>query len=316
MGDVRWAMFDGDARWAMLDGRWAMGDIRGESLEVDVSDPLVRNISDTALWVAHYRAEESERPDAVFRDPYARALAGERGAQIASAQPFSNQNSWSFVARTYSIDRMVADEVRAGADVVVNLAAGLDTRPYRMDLPASLRWIEMDLGPILDYKEGILGGAQPVCRVERIRVDLADSHARRQALTTALADSRRALALTEGLLIYLDEDQVSGLARDLHDLGVATWILDISSPALLKMLRERGGGMIAAAGAPYKFAPENGPDFFVPLGWKPVEIASLLKTAGRLKRLTGMLRFLALLPDPKKLPPPRPWGAIVRVART
>jgi hypothetical protein len=74
--------------------------------------------------------------------------------------------------------------------------------------------------------------------------------------------------------------------------------------------------MIAAAGAPYKFAPENGPDFFVPLGWKPVEIASLLKTAGRLKRLTGMLRFLALLPDPKKLPPPRPWGAIVRVART
>jgi hypothetical protein len=97
---------------------------------------------------------------------------------------------------------------------------------------------------------------------------------------------------------------------------VATWILDISSPALLKMLRERGGGMIAAAGAPYKFAPETGPDFFVPLGWKPVEIASLLKTAGRLKRLTGMLRFLALLPDPKKLPPPRPWGAIVRVART
>jgi methyltransferase (TIGR00027 family) len=279
------------------------------------STPLVRNISDTALWVAHYRAEETDRPDAVFRDPYARALAGERGAQIAGAQPFSNQNSWSFVARTYAIDRMVADEVRAGADVVINLAAGLDTRPYRMDLSASLRWTEMDLGPILDYKDEILGSAQPVCRVERIRVDLADRNARRLALTTALAGSGRAVVLTEGLLIYLDEDQVSGLARDLHDLGVATWIVDISSPALLKMLRERVGGMIAAAGAPFKFAPENGPDFFIPLGWKPVEIVSLLKTAGRLKRLTGMLRFFAILPDPKKLPPPRPWGAIVRLAR-
>jgi methyltransferase (TIGR00027 family) len=277
---------------------------------------LVRDISDTALWVAHYRAEESERPDAVFRDPFARVLAGERGAQIARAQPFSKAHSWSFVARTYSIDRMIADEVRAGTDVVINLAAGLDTRPYRMDLPASLRWIDMDLGPILDYKEGILGSAQPVCRVERIRVDLADSHARRQALTTALEGSRRALVLTEGLLIYLDADQVSGLARDLHDLGAMTWIIDISSPALLKMLRERGGAMIAAAGAPYKFAPENGPDFFIPLGWKPVEIASLLKTAGRLKRLRGTLRFFALLPDPKKLPPPRPWGAIVRLARS
>jgi O-methyltransferase involved in polyketide biosynthesis len=184
-----------------------------------------------------------------------------------------------------------------------------------MDLSASLRWTEMDLGPILDYKDEILGSAQPVCRVERIRVDLADRNARRLALTTALAGSGRAVVLTEGLLIYLDEDQVSGLARDLHDLGVATWIVDISSPALLKMLRERVGGMIAAAGAPFKFAPENGPDFFIPLGWKPVEIVSLLKTAGRLKRLTGMLRFFAILPDPKKLPPPRPWGAIVRLAR-
>ena len=278
--------------------------------------PLVRNISDTALWVAHYRAEETDRPDAVFRDPYARALAGERGAQIAGAQAFSNAHAWSFVARTYSIDRMVDDEVRAGADLVINLAAGLDTRPYRMNLPASLRWVEMDLGPILDYKERILESAQPVCRLDRVRVDLADVAVRRVALAAALAGSRRAVVITEGLLIYLEADQVSSLARDLHDLGAATWIADISSPALLKMLRERGGSMIAAAGAPFKFAPENGPDFFIPLGWKPVEIASLLKTAGRLKRLKGMLRFFAILPDPKKLPPRRPWGAVVRLART
>src|SRR4029079_8000991 len=101
----------------------------------------------------------------------ARALAGERGAQIAAAQSFSNENSWSFVARTYAFDKMIADEVRAGADLVITLAAGLDTRPYRMGVPASLRWIEMDLPPILDYKEGVIGDTRPACRLERIRVD-------------------------------------------------------------------------------------------------------------------------------------------------
>src|ERR1700736_3108879 len=112
-------------------------------------EPLVRDISDTALWVAHYRAQESDRPDAQFRDPYARALAGERGAKIAKAQTFGDRNAWSFMARTVLFDRFITDGVRGGADLVVNLAAGLDTRPYRMDLPRTLRWVEIDLPGIL-----------------------------------------------------------------------------------------------------------------------------------------------------------------------
>src|SRR4051794_36815513 len=102
--------------------------------------PLVRNISDTALWVAYYRAQESERADALFHDPFARALAGERGAQIARSQAFGDKNAWAFVARTVLFDRLIDEAVRGGVDLVVNLAAGLDTRPYRMTLPASLRW--------------------------------------------------------------------------------------------------------------------------------------------------------------------------------
>ena len=56
-----------------------------------MSDALVRDISDTALWVAYYRAQETDRPDALFRDPFARALAGERGEKIAKAQTFARQ---------------------------------------------------------------------------------------------------------------------------------------------------------------------------------------------------------------------------------
>ena len=53
-------------------------------------EPLIRDISDTARWMAVYRARESERPDAVFTDPFARRLAGERGEQIANAMPFGD----------------------------------------------------------------------------------------------------------------------------------------------------------------------------------------------------------------------------------
>ena len=277
-------------------------------------DRLVRNISDTALWVAHYRALESERPDAHFTDPYARALAGERGRDIAKAQTFGDRNAWSFVTRTVLFDRFISDEVAAGADLVINLAAGLDTRPYRMDLPSTLHWIEVDLPAILDYKESILRDAKPRCRLERIRLDLADEPARRDRFAQMIAGAARAVVVSEGLLIYLEPTQVASLARDLRALpAVRSWILDIASPGLVKMLRDRGGQMIAEAGAPYKFAPEDGAEFFVRCGWHAADVASLLKAAAKLRRLSPMLRFFALFPDPKKPPTDRPWSAVVRL---
>src|SRR6266511_250068 len=132
-----------------------------------MSEPLIRDISDTARWVAVYRARESERPDAIFNDPFARALAGERGEQIAKALPSDEQNAWPFIARTYLFDRYIEQALADGADLVVNLAAGLDTRPYRLDLPSSLRWVEVDLPEIFDYKEEILGRAARAVRSTR-----------------------------------------------------------------------------------------------------------------------------------------------------
>lgn len=98
-----------------------------------------------ALWVATYRARETELPDAWFRDPYARRPAGYRGEHIASEVQTQMSQEWPFIARTLNLDRIVADRIRDGADMVVNLAAGLDIRPYRLELPADLKWIEADL---------------------------------------------------------------------------------------------------------------------------------------------------------------------------
>ena len=103
------------------------------------TESMIRNISDTALWAASYRARESDRPDALFRDPLARRLAGGRGQQIADLVPPNRQHSWSWVTRTYLFDAFIDEQVKQGVDTVINLAAGLDARPYRMSLPASLR---------------------------------------------------------------------------------------------------------------------------------------------------------------------------------
>ncbi len=282
-----------------------------------MNDRLVRNISDTALWVAHYRAAETERPDALFTDPFARALAGDRGRQIAKAQTFGDQNAWSFTARTVLFDRFVTEAVRDGADTVVNLAAGLDTRPYRMDVPKALRWIEVDLPGILDYKEEIIGSATPRCALERVRLDLADETARRALFAGIAAASSRTAIMSEGLLLYLDDEHVRSLGRDLAALpSFRTWIIDLASPGLVKMMTQRGGDMIAAAGAPFKFAPPEGPRFFEPLGWHAAEVGSLLKTAGGLHRLPLFLKVISLLPEDPQRKPDRPWSAVIRLERS
>src|SRR5580704_10971671 len=133
------------------------------------SDALIRNISDTAMWAAVYRARETERPDRLFVDPFARRLAGTRGEQIAISLPFSDRATWAWVMRTYLYDQFLNEQIQQGVDMVVNLAAGLDARPYRMALPPTLKWVEVDLPEILDYKEEILANDKPVCALERVR---------------------------------------------------------------------------------------------------------------------------------------------------
>lgn len=278
------------------------------------SEPLVRNVSDTARWVAVFRAIESERPDAVFKDPFARRLAGERGERIAAAIPFSGRHLWSWTARTWLIDQFILQEVRQGADLVINLAAGLDARPYRMELPPSLQWVEVDLPEILSYKEEILEEEKPVCVLERVRLDLSDVDARRDLIARLGSRVRKAMIVTEGLLIYLAEAEVASLARDLATVpSFQRWATDLSSPALVRALRRKMGRQLDR-GAPFKFSPDEGPEFFVPYGWKPAEVRSLLKTGLRLKRLPFWMRLFARLEAPG-FSPARPWSGICLFGR-
>ncbi|MEO6263435.1 MAG: SAM-dependent methyltransferase [Luteimonas sp.] len=244
----------------------------------------IRNVSDTALWVAIYRAMESERPDAIFNDPYARRLGGEHGQAIVDAMPRGKSMSWPMVVRTAVMDEIVLRCVQQGAATVLNLAAGLDARPYRLPLPPSLRWLHVDLPDMVGYFRERMAGDAPRCALEFIAADLRDAESRREIFADAAARGP-VLVITEGLLVYLDAGQVADLARDLHAIArVKWWLTDLASPMLLKFLEKQWQPMLKQGNAPFLFGPAEGTAFFAPFGWREAEFRSTWDESFRLER--------------------------------
>jgi methyltransferase (TIGR00027 family) len=281
-----------------------------------LTEPVIRAVSDTALWVAMYRAQETERPDALFRDPFAARLAGERGVRALERFSSGPDRAWPFVMRTHLIDRILEEQIAAGVDTVLNLGAGLDTRPYRLELPGDLRWYEVDLPELIEDKARLLTDEEPRCDLRRVALDVADVAARRRLLATIAGESRHALVLCEGLLIYLSEEAVATLAGELAAAPCfRSWVLDLVSPGLLTMIRREWGEVLGAA--QLRFAPASGPAFFADHGWWVAETRSGLKEAARHKRLPYLLRLIALLPQAKAPKGKRRvWSAVCRFVRT
>jgi methyltransferase (TIGR00027 family) len=277
----------------------------------------IQGVADTARWVAIYRAIETERPDAIFRDPYARRLAGPRGREISDSMPQAMRAAWAFVARTVLYDLFIQQQVQAGVTLVVNLAAGMDARPYRMALPPDLRWVEVDQPQLLAEKAALLADCQPVCSLERIALDLEAEGPRRELLQRLGGSADRALVITEGLLAYLSEVQVGRLAEDLAaQPAFRSWIVDLTSPRLLQIIQKQWGRRLAEGDAPLKFAPDNGPAFFSSHGWQAVDVRSTLTTAARMGRLPLFLRLVARIPATGRFHPRRPWSGVCLLVRT
>ena len=104
---------------------------------------VIQDASDRA-FMAGFRAAETERREPLFRGPLAAKLAGEHGRSILARLPRVYFGAWSVVIRTVVIDTLIKQAIGEGVDTILNLGAGLDTRPYRMALPnrfAGSRWI-------------------------------------------------------------------------------------------------------------------------------------------------------------------------------
>ncbi len=274
----------------------------------------VRHVSDTARWVAYFRACETERPDALFRDPYAARLAGEHGIGIANTLADGNKHEWAWVARTYLFDEFISRSIAGGAGLVLNLAAGLDARPYRMNLPPQLQWVEVDFPEIISYKEEVLANETPRCRLERIALDLSDEQGRARLLADLNSRANNVVVASEGLLIYFTSEEVASLAKALAaEKHFRTWVVDLASPGQLKLMQRTTGKQLSEAGAAFKFGPAEGANFFTSHGWEPKEVQGLLKTAAQFKRAPAEL--LSLLPEPKGPFTNYPWTGVCLLAR-
>jgi methyltransferase (TIGR00027 family) len=227
----------------------------------------IENVSDTALWVATYRAQESERPDALFQDRLAAHLAGERGRLIAAKMPYPRILNWFLVIRTVAIDRLVLNAIDLGADTVINLGTGLDTRPYRMALPSTLQWIEIDFPHIIDFKSDALADEKPACRLERLAVDLANIPERRRIFSRIGAESKKVLIITEGVIPYLSSEDAAALSEDLYAVpSFQYWIQDYRQGGLQQWAPQRIKR--ALKDAPFKFDARDWLAFFMKQGWK------------------------------------------------
>ncbi len=105
-------------------------------------------------------------------------------------------------------------------------------------------------------------------------------------------------------MVYLEPDQVTGLARDLHACApLAWWLTDLALPRLIKMMERTWGRKLRAGGAPFKFAPAEGTAFFEPLGWREAEFRSNWEEAKRLNRTMRFAKFWSLVMElyPKKM---------------
>ena len=231
----------------------------------------VNLVGSTAHWTAAVRAKESERPDRLFDDPWAAALAGEAG--MAWLEPRTPDSLAPIVLRTRYFDDFLQRITRqSGIRQVVLLAAGLDTRAFRLSWPEQTCLFELDQPAVLQYKEQVLqaAGAQPACRRQTLAVDLTGAWT--EQLSQSDFDPQQPSGwLVEGLLFYLANrhgtrllDQVTTLAAPGSWLGFDI----VNKITLTSPLTRHWIEMQAKAGAPWLGTMDDPAGFLARRGWQ------------------------------------------------
>ena len=227
-------------------------------------------VAATARWTAAVRAEESARSDALFVDPWAAALAGEEGMNWLAARPPGSGLPMAIRTR-YFDDWMLRVIGETGIRQVVLMAAGLDTRAFRLAWPAGAQLFELDKASVLRYKVQTLmaAGAQPTCTHTVIEVDLTAAWTE-SLLAAGFAAQQPAIWLLEGFLFYLPVAQLVDLLDTLTRLAAPGSQLgfDIVNAAVLTSPWTRPWvEMQAAAGAPWLGTLEAPVAFLAERGW-------------------------------------------------
>ncbi len=177
---------------------------------------ITTSVGSTALFVATARALEAQKPEPLVVDAYAevfcRAVGGSWVDVLDGKRPDHQLKTDDFGtdfvnfqgARTKYFDAYFRRAADAGVRQVVIVAAGLDSRAYRLPWPDGTTLFELDRPEVLDFKREVLNGCGAEPRVKRaeVAVDLRGDWS--QALQANGFDSAAPSAwIVEGLLVYL-----------------------------------------------------------------------------------------------------------------
>jgi methyltransferase (TIGR00027 family) len=234
------------------------------------------SVIETARWAAAQRARESERPDHLFFDPLARALAGEEGMaalQLSERYNPSHEDTARYISiRIRCFDDAVQHFAAAGIRQIVLLAAGMDARAYRCAWPDGTTLYEVDHPELLAVKEEILQRQGHVPRCRRITLGMNLEHDWACPIVDAgFLPGERSVWLIEGLFYYLEEPAVNHVLAEVSRLASpgSTLLTDLVSHSLLtspwmqdalKAMQERGIG--------WRFGADDPAGLFGRYGWQ------------------------------------------------
>jgi methyltransferase (TIGR00027 family) len=231
----------------------------------------VRLLGLTSRWTASVRARESARADHLFEDPWAAALTGEEGAAWLDQRP--EDSTIPMAIRTRFFDDFLLGVSRQQAiRQVVLMAAGLDTRAFRLDWPAGTCLFELDQPEVLQYKEQVLrlAGARPACARQLLEADLTSPW--QGKLLGSNFDARLpSVWLLEGFLFYLSNESITRVLDSVTGLAApGSWMgFDIINSAMLTSTWTRPWvEMQASLGAPWIGTLDDPQAFLAQRGWQ------------------------------------------------
>lgn len=230
------------------------------------------SIAKTSLLTAAMRAVETNRSEEqgrLFSDPYAELLAGGEGKDILQKAIAASGDQPVIAIRTAYMDKKFTQALHQGARQVVMLAAGMDTRAYRLEFPEGTRMFELDRKEVLEYKQEKLNTVQPHCQRIAIAADLAGDWPT-LLLNAGFKKGIRTLWMIEGLLMYLEESQVMELFAKINSLSSFGdfMLFDILSQTLLEVPHMANQlNFLKSIGAPWKFGSNDPVQMMRILGW-------------------------------------------------
>ncbi len=198
----------------------------------------------TAMNVARSRAAESRRADRLFDDPFAREFVlaaspepaeppGDTARQpsVGEAVNLASVLDEYVPIRTRFFDDYLRDAGEAGCRQVALLAAGLDTRAFRLVWPEGVRLFELDLPDVFAFKERVLASrhATPACQRHVVPVDLRGDWPA-ALLDAGFRPDRATVWLLEGILMYLAEDERNAVLEQVGGLSVSESRLALEPP--------------------------------------------------------------------------------------